>query len=184
NLLRIRKQLEKRDIIDETLSFANKFSDNSDEFAEIMPEDEESFLLNEIIDEKILYLKQCSKINWKFLNSLHQLDYGCTMTFDGIKRANKSKRAFEMKNCELTEIGAGGCRKGFVEFKSKENLIDLMMKTNLFFSANSNVQKFAKLGISKNENFNFEAVNSYHFTKYGRISLEFSEYLEPTQEFI
>src|SRR5436190_4569129 len=89
-----------------------------------------------------------------------------------------------MKNCELTEIGAGGCQKGFVEFKSKENLIDLMMKTNLFFSANNNVQKFAKLGISKNENFNFETINSYHFTKYGRISLEFSEYLEPTQEFI
>src|SRR5947199_8232037 len=68
NLLRIRKQLEKRDIIDETLSFAHKFSENNnncDEFAEITPEDEESFLLNEIIDEKILYLKQCSKINWK-----------------------------------------------------------------------------------------------------------------------
>src|SRR5687767_7936340 len=64
NLLKIRERLEMRKIINETISFAYKFSD---EFAEITLEDEENFLLNEIIEENILYLKQYSKISWKYL---------------------------------------------------------------------------------------------------------------------
>ena len=112
NLLSVRQELEKNELIliNNTLLFSRKFLENNNNsnksygFAEIALEKEENFLLNEIIDENILYLKQCSKINWKFLNNLRQLDYGCTMTFDGIEKANK--RPFEMKDCELTEINA------------------------------------------------------------------------------
>src|SRR6266542_3441582 len=83
----IRKQL----IIDDTLLFSEG------EFDKIKYEDEEKFRLKEIIivkgEQNLLYLKQ---IYWKFFNNIHELDYGCTMSIDGIKKANK--RAFIMKD--------------------------------------------------------------------------------------
>ncbi|RIA81538.1 hypothetical protein C1645_744442 [Glomus cerebriforme] len=189
NLIKVRQELEKSKFIDDTLLFSRKYSENKDNinygFAEIALENEENYLLNEIIDENgnILYLKQCSKPDWKCLNELRKLDYGCTMTFDGIKKAEN--RAFVMNDCKLIEIGAEGYGKGFVEFKSNK---DRMMKTNLFFHTDINVQNFVELGISigggQNNEVNSESNSSYQFTKYGKASLKFCEYLKPTQEFI
>jgi len=190
NLLIIRQELNESRVINDTLLFSrryleNNYNDNNNyEFAEIPLEKEEDFSLTDIICESgdyyILYLKQSSKVNWSILNNLRNLDYGCTMTFDGIDKAKK--RAFEMKDCVLTEIDAEGCRRGSVEFKSKN---DWMMKTNLFFrTTGANVLKFAELGIS--DNTKYEEINkSYHFTKYSKVSLQFdSENLKPTPEFI
>ncbi|RIA96136.1 hypothetical protein C1645_755811 [Glomus cerebriforme] len=105
------------------------------------------------------------------------------MTFDGIKKANK--RAFKMKYCDLNEIDAEGCRKGDIKFRSTK---DWMMKTNLFFSTDINVQNFVELGMSiessKSENVNIETNLSYQYIEYGKASLKFNEYLKPTSEFI
>ncbi|PKY53317.1 hypothetical protein RhiirA4_547598 [Rhizophagus irregularis] len=189
NLLAIRKELERDSSINDTLLFSKKYPEinNNYGFAEIAFEKEDDFLLDDIIDEvgseKILYLKKCSKLDWNYFNELRKLDYGRTITSKGIKRANK--RAFQMKNCELTELGAEGCQKGDVKIKSNE---ELMMRTNLFFSGDIKVQNLVELGISieklKNEKFNIETDSSYCFTEYGKISLEFSNYLDPTPEFI
>jgi hypothetical protein len=189
NLLTIRKELEKDSSINDTLLFSKKYPEINDNygFAEIALEKEDDFVLDDIIDEvmgeKILYLKKCSKLDWNYLNVLRKLDYGRTITSKGIKKANK--RAFQMKNCEMAEIGAEGCQKGDVKIKSNE---ERMMKTNLFFSSDINVQNLVELGISveklKNEKFNIETDSSYRFTEYGKISLKFSNYLEPTPEFI
>jgi hypothetical protein len=191
NLLIIRQELEKKKFIDNTLLFSNKYTENYNNdnisygFAEIELEEEENYLLNEIIDENnILYLKQCSKPDWKCLNELRKLDYGCTMTVNGIKKADK--RAFEMNNCELTEIDAKGCQKGIVEIKSND---DRIMKKNLVFSTDINAESLVELGISignmRNEGVNSENISSYHFTEYGKVSLKFIDrYLEPTSDFI
>src|ERR1044071_7774766 len=82
NLLIIRQELKKDKVIDNTLLFSKKYLDKSFEFAEITLEKEEDFLLNEILgNDKILYLKKCSKPDWNYLNELRKLDYGCTMIF-------------------------------------------------------------------------------------------------------
>ncbi|CAB4388381.1 unnamed protein product [Rhizophagus irregularis] len=188
NLLEVRQYLENHDIIDDTLSFVRNYSENNDskiEFSEIPVKFEENFRLHEIVrkseDAHILYMT-CSKI-WKYINDLRKLDYGCTMTSNGIKKA--SKRAFEAKNCKL-EIGNGKCEEG--KFKS-ESSEDLMMDKNLFFNADINVEYFVKLGIgmsigaSKNKESRVETNYSYRFTKYGKASLKL-EHLEATPEFI
>jgi hypothetical protein len=190
NLLKVRQVLEVSGIVDNTLLFSRKYLKNDNDnktygFAEIALEKEENYRLNEIIDKNgnILYLKQCSTPDWNYLNNYCKLDYGCTMTFNGIKKAYK--RVFVMKDCELTRIGAEGYREGFIEFKSNN---DRIMKNNLFFSTDINVKSLEKLGISignmENEGVNSENISSYHFTEYGKVSLKFGDYLEPTQEFI
>ncbi|CAI2183807.1 3948_t:CDS:2 [Funneliformis geosporum] len=80
-------------------------------------------LLIEIYDNNILYLVKNSKPDWKFLNELRKLDSGRTINFDGIKIAHK--RAFKMKGCNVTKIGAEGYRKGKIEFNSNEDYIIL-----------------------------------------------------------
>jgi hypothetical protein len=185
NLLKIRKELERVSIFNNALSFSKRLRNY--EFAEIAFEEEEDLLLDDIIDEavideKILYLIQRSKPDWKYLNGLRKLDYGYTMTFDGILKADK--RAFVMKNCELIEIGAEGYKKREIEFKSTE---DWVMKNNLFFYIDNNVENFFKSGISieslKNNKFN-SVSGSYYFTDCAKVSLKYTKYLEPTQEFI
>src|ERR1051325_11958331 len=63
-----------------------------------------------------------------------------------------------------------------------------MVKSNLFFSYDINAQDLAKLGMSigtsTSENFNVETDTCYHYTKFGKASLKFDKYLEPTKEFI
>ncbi|RIA86217.1 hypothetical protein C1645_829596 [Glomus cerebriforme] len=185
NLLVIRQELEKNY---DNLLFLRRYSQNnidsqSHGFAEIACQDEEVIHLDEIVDGDIIYIKCKIRIDLNFLNEKCKLDYGCTMTFDEIKKANK--RAFEMKNCEMNEINS--YEKGVVEFKTNEERI---MKTNLFFSADVNVENFLKLGVSiksmKDKKSNSETSGSYHFMKHAKLSLKFTEYLkclEPTSEF-
>jgi hypothetical protein len=148
NLSNIRKELEKHNTINDTLSFSKKSPEN--EFAEIVHEYEENFLLKEILDDvnscNYLYLINNTRPGQNILNKKHKLDYGRTMSFDGIKKANN--RAFIMKDCELTEINAEGYKKGELKFESKE---DWMRKTNLFIEGDGddvNIMNFINLGIS------------------------------------
>ncbi|CAB4474362.1 unnamed protein product [Rhizophagus irregularis] len=104
NLLITRQKLkEDYDINDTLLKFLWKYSEN-DEKIDALPEielkDERKIKLCKIIDKGILYMNSC--VDWNHLNEKNKLDYGCTMTFDEIKKANK--RAFIMKNCELKEL--------------------------------------------------------------------------------
>ncbi|CAI2186361.1 17033_t:CDS:1, partial [Funneliformis geosporum] len=102
----------------ERLSFAQK----KNVLAKILSDDENLKILNDIIDDNnILYLVKNSKPDWKFLNELRKLDSGRTINFDGIKIAHK--RAFKMKGCNVTKIGAEGYRKGKIEFNSNEDYI-------------------------------------------------------------
>ncbi|CAG8463764.1 15991_t:CDS:2 [Funneliformis mosseae] len=144
---------------------------------------EEDWVLNKILDHDTLYLTKNSNPDWKFLNELRKLDYGRIINFNGIKTAKR--RAFEMKECKITEFGAEGCQKGNIEFNSNE---DWMMKTNLIFTSNINVENLVKFGItvgkSQNKKLKFETNSTYRYTEYGKASLEFSKYLEPTREFI
>ncbi|GBC32596.1 hypothetical protein GLOIN_2v1880620 [Rhizophagus irregularis DAOM 181602=DAOM 197198] len=192
NLSIIRQELKDKKFIDNTLLFSKKYRDDNNDninygFSEIQLEEEEDYLLNDIIviidENNILYLKQCSEPDWKCLSKLRKIDYGCTMTSNGIKKADK--RAFEIEDCELFKIGAEGCRKGFVEFKSNH---DRIMKKNLIFSTDFNLESLGKLGISignmRNEGINSENISSYSFTQYDKVSLKFGDHLKPTQEFI
>ncbi|GBB87407.1 hypothetical protein RclHR1_13880002 [Rhizophagus clarus] len=190
DLSEVRQQLEKRDIINSTLSFIRKFSENGKiKFAEIEFEDEKVILLEKIVrrseNTHILTLMKCSKFNWKVMNKLHKLDHGCTMTFDGIKKADK--RAFEMKDC-IFEIGDKECETG--EFISK-SIEDLMKDKNLFFNADVNIHYFVKMGTgvsietSKSKESCVETNYSYRFTKYVKASLKLKfEHLKATPEFI
>ncbi|PKK63954.1 hypothetical protein RhiirC2_854660 [Rhizophagus irregularis] len=188
NLSKIRQRLNERDIINSTLSFVRKFGNSK--FAEIAFEEEENISLNEIVRKsegaRILSLTTCSKFNWKVLNQLRKLDYGCTMTSDGIRKADK--RAFEMKDCIFEEIGNEECKAGEFNCSSCE---EEMMDKNLFFNADINVKYFVKLGIGKsfktsdNKSSQVKTDYSYNFIKYGKALLKLNfEHLEATQEFI
>ncbi|GBC33912.2 hypothetical protein GLOIN_2v1837368 [Rhizophagus irregularis DAOM 181602=DAOM 197198] len=120
--------------------------------------------------------KELEKPSWKILNEKCKLDYGCTMSFDGIKKADN--RAFIMKDCELTEIDTTkGYKKGELKFKSKE---DWMRKTNLFTEGDdANIMSFVNLGISikglRDENFNNEIKLKYQYTELGKLLLKFNK---------
>ncbi|GBB93564.1 hypothetical protein RclHR1_21990002 [Rhizophagus clarus] len=157
----------------------------SEEYAKIERKDEKIYRLKEIItiknEQYILYLTKSPC--WNIFNVNCKLDYGCTMSFDGIKKANK--RAFKMKDCELTEIKTKGYKKDKLEFKSKE---DCMKKTNLFFSNDVNIQNFVELGLSirrsSSVDFNDEIQSVYKYTEVGKVTLKFQEHLELTDEFV
>ncbi|CAB4474380.1 unnamed protein product [Rhizophagus irregularis] len=183
----IRQKLEKDYNL---LKFFDKYTENENnggnyEFAEIKYEIEDQLSLSEIIDKNILYIGCEIKIDidWNFFMEKCTLDYGCTMTFDEIKKAGES--AFLIKNCELKEIGVEGCKLDKGEFKSTE---ERMKIKNLFFTADINIDKFVKLGMStgnmKNKKSYSETSGSYHFIKHAKASLEFIKYLEPTPDFI
>ncbi|CAB4495877.1 unnamed protein product [Rhizophagus irregularis] len=191
NLSDIRKELKKYKIINDTLLFTKKISG---EFSEVVRENEEKFLLEQIIDKVVndnstnifIYLMKNSIPDWNILNVKCKLDYGCTMSFDGIKRANK--KAFTMEYCDLTHIGSSGYKKDQLEFESKE---DWMKKTNLFVNSDDiNVNSFVKYGLSvgisysQNETFNEEVKSVYKYTELEKALLNFYEYLKPTEEFI
>uniref|UniRef100_U9STW6 DUF7431 domain-containing protein n=1 Tax=Rhizophagus irregularis (strain DAOM 181602 / DAOM 197198 / MUCL 43194) TaxID=747089 RepID=U9STW6_RHIID len=163
DLSNIRKELEKYNIINDTLLFSKKSEKSENEFSEILHEYEEKLLLKEIIDNANSY-------------------YGCTMSFDGIKKADN--RAFIMKDCELTEIDTTkGYKKGELKFKSKE---DWMRKTNLFTEGDdANIMSFVNLGISikglRDENFNNEIKLKYQYTELGKkITKEYGQFI-PTE---
>ncbi|RIA95363.1 hypothetical protein C1645_816731 [Glomus cerebriforme] len=191
----IRKELRKYKIINDTLSFSKK-NNNDAEFYEIVRESEENFLLEQIIDEVnddnsksfFLYLKSYSNPTWDVLNDNCKLDYGCTMSFDGIKKANK--RAFIMKGCGLTYIDSKGYKKDQLEFESKE---DWIKKTNLFVNVDDydDIKNFIKFGFSvsfndlQKENLFEEIKSTYQYIEIGKVILKLSKgNLEPTPEFI
>ncbi|GBC04060.1 hypothetical protein RclHR1_00550005 [Rhizophagus clarus] len=193
NLSDIRQKLRQKSYIDDTLSFAKKTgrtqSDGTTEYvlSEITREYESEKVLDDIKDtindDIILYLIKNSKPDWKFLNEKCKLEYGRIITPDGIKEAEK--KAFTMKNCKMAEIGAEGARIETIEFNSVE---DRIMKTELSFSGDVNVQEFVKfgvsIGISEDKRSKAETISACSFTQFGKVSLKCSEYLEPTQEFV
>src|ERR1051325_2854744 len=130
NLSKIRNILETQHNIMDMLLFLKKIpkKDDHNTFDEIEREDEEKFILDDITESgdsnHTLYLKELSQ---EFFNDKCKLDYGCTMSSDGIKRANE--RAFTMKSCELNKIGVEGYKMGKLQFESNK---DWMMKKNLF----------------------------------------------------
>ncbi|CAG8681669.1 12335_t:CDS:1 [Funneliformis mosseae] len=178
NLSIIRKELKEKGIINDTMFFSKKIAES--EYSGIPLENEENSLLNDVIEgnNKTLYLMKNSNQDWEFLNETHHLDYGCTMTFDGIKKGYR--KAFIMKDCKMTEIGAEGCRKGKIEFNSSK---DRMMMKNLFFMNDTNVESFINLGIT-DEKLRNSNIESETYAEYGKVSLKFREYLEPTEDFI
>ncbi|GBC04062.1 hypothetical protein RclHR1_00550007 [Rhizophagus clarus] len=191
-LLFIRQILKQNSEIkmNDTLSFAKKTSRvNSDGttdyvLSEIANEDENEKILRNIIEEIDgninLYLIENS---WKSLNMKCKLEYGRIITPDGIKEAKE--KAFTMKSCEMTKIGAEGYQKESIEFNSSEERI---IKTELSFSGNINIQEFLKFGASigmlKNETSKEKNNSVWNFTEFGKVSIKLSEYLEPTPEFI
>jgi hypothetical protein len=178
-LLTIRQKLEKNYGQFKFLKFSENDS-GSHKFTEIGSESEGRLSLNDIIDKSILYIEYEIKanINWKFFIKKCKLDCGRIMTLDKIEKADKS--AFAIENCELKEIGAEGCEKGVVEFKSIE---EWMKITNLFFTTNNVLENFIKLNM-KNKKSNSGTIGSYHFIKHAKVSLKFGDHLQPTQEFI
>ncbi|PKK62891.1 hypothetical protein RhiirC2_869998 [Rhizophagus irregularis] len=186
----IRKVLENYNITDNSLSFSQKIPKKNANieyiFSKILYEQEIQFVLNEIIetvDEKYNFLYLMKSLDWHTLNKLRQLDYGCTMAFDGIKIAGK--RAFIINDCELIEIGAEGYKKGQLKFETQN---DWMKKTNLFFNVDANITNFVKLGLSagnlQNKNFNDEIKSAYKYTELGKVSLKLNtRNLELTEEF-
>src|ERR1051325_1584015 len=97
----IRKELEKHNTINDMLSFSIKFpkrgNDENDDYAEIVRERENDMQLKDITelvkaddnsDGYILHLMKNSRPGWNVLNEKFRLDYGRTMSFDGIKVAN------------------------------------------------------------------------------------------------
>src|SRR3954447_2639067 len=184
NLSNIRKKLGYNSEIemDDTLSFAQKKGQSS-MLAKIAREDEGNFILNDIVvNDNFLYITKNSKPGWKILNYSHKLDFGRIVTSDEFKEAKQ--RAFIMKDCKMTELGARGCRIGSNMFNSSK---DRMMKTNLFFTMDVDAKDFVKLGIStrrsQNEKVKSETNSTYKFTEFAKVSLKFSEYLKPTEEF-
>ncbi|CAB4426277.1 unnamed protein product [Rhizophagus irregularis] len=168
-LSNIRKELEHANIINNMLVFSKEINN---EFFEVEREDEEKFQLKEIImtvkTAKKLYLK---RLTWNFFNKQYKLDYGCTIGFGEIRRANK--RAFEMNDSILTETNSKGIKKGQLKFESKE---DWMKKTNLFFKDYSNINDFINLGLSVESslNTNFDR-ETYQYIEISKLKLTFSK---------
>ncbi|RIA91152.1 hypothetical protein C1645_822458 [Glomus cerebriforme] len=187
NLSEIRKELEKKNINDINILLFSK-KPNITKIAEIDREDEEEIFLKEILYEnsgsKFLFLsKNDSNLCWDYLNKECKLDYGRTLSVDGIKKA--SKRAFEMKYCKFNLTGAEKYKRDKLGFISEE---DWMKKTNLFFDINISSQNFAELGLliesSQNENIKNEINSIYEYTEIGKASLKFNQRnLELTDEF-
>ncbi|PKY38388.1 hypothetical protein RhiirA4_414147 [Rhizophagus irregularis] len=182
NLPAIREILKNDNTIEmnDTLLFSKKFTDG---LAEISRENEKDFTLNDIIEKSndvetsyTLRLIETSTY-WKFLNDLHKLDFGCTMTSNGIKRANQ--RAFITEKYQLNEIDITEDEE--VEFNSWE---DRMIKKNLFFVPNMNVKYFAKIGI-KHENGYYDDIdkNTYKYRVYKKVSFKIQN-LKATDDFI
>ncbi|GBB86953.1 hypothetical protein RclHR1_01340020 [Rhizophagus clarus] len=186
-LIETRKKLEAHKIINDGLLFSKK---TEQEFYEIVRDSEAEFFLEDIVEiindnSMQIYLRKKSELDWNILNNKYKLDYGCIMSFDGNKRANK--RAFNMKNCEINHINDKGFKKGKFGFESKE---DWMKKTNLFINdddINIGIMDYVKVGFSysQNENFTEEVKSTYKYIEFGKVLLKFDEHLlEPTEEFI
>jgi hypothetical protein len=181
NLSKTRKRLEQNSKVKmyNTFSFANKISNNNNgsSLAEIAREDEEKFILENIIDtkNKILYLK--SEHDWRFFKDKLKLEYGRNVS---LEKANK--KAFTIVNCEMDEI-VDGYENNTIQIDLEENKI---IKNDFLLIADIDIPNFAKLGVSiGNSNIkNSNVVTSLtcNIIEYNKMSLKFK--LEPTTEFI
>ncbi|CAB5378398.1 unnamed protein product [Rhizophagus irregularis] len=178
NLSNIRKILKEKTVMDDTLLFARN---ENNMFVEILKGDEVNITLNEIISDKFLYLTKSLEPDWRFLNKKHKLDFGRIVALDEFKIAKQ--RAFELKSCEMEKFGVNGYQVGHIKYSSSE---DKMVKTNLFLTADADVQGFVKLGVSfgrsKNEKAKLEINSTCEFIEHNKISLELNK-LEPTTKF-
>ncbi|EXX64602.1 hypothetical protein RirG_141150 [Rhizophagus irregularis DAOM 197198w] len=183
----IREKLKKDGTIkmNDTLLFSKNFY-NKDKFelTAISRENEKEITLNNIIEEAsndnetsfTLSLIETSRPYWKFLNERHKLDFGCTMTSNGIKRANQ--RAFKMEACQLAEIDIK--KDEMAKFNSLE---DWMIKKNLFFFSDMNVKYFAKIG-KKYENYESDIEDTLNkYRVYKKASIRIGN-LKATADFI
>jgi hypothetical protein len=180
NLSTIRENLkdDKTIKMNDRLLFSKKFADNK--LAEISRENENDFTLNDIVEKSndteapyTLCLIETSSY-WKFLNDKHKLDFGCTMTSNGIERANH--RAFITEACQLNEVDI----KKEIQVGSN-SLEDRMMKTNLFFEPNMNVEYFASIG--KKDKSNIKDIT--HKYLYQKASFKIQDLtLKATDSFI
>ncbi|RGB41330.1 hypothetical protein C1646_663148 [Rhizophagus diaphanus] len=179
NLSEIRNILKEKTVMDDTLLFAKK---KNNMLVEIPRDDENDYTLNGIISDETLYLTKGLEPDWEFLNEKHKLDFGRIVALDKFEIAKQ--RAFKLKSCEMEKFGANGYLVGNFKYSSSE---DKMMKTNLFLTADADVQDFVKLGISfgrsKNEKAKLEINSSCKFIELNKISLKLNK-LEPTTEFI
>jgi hypothetical protein len=182
----IRRRLEKNNTINDTYLFSTR---HKNEFEEIERDYEDDMLLNEIIEKldnsenKFLYLMKNSRLYWKFFIKECDIEYGRTVSFDGIKISNK--RLFIVQDCGFNLFSAEKYNKGRFECKSK---VDWLKERNLFFSTNINIQGFMELGTSleddtfQNENIDDSII--YQYIELGKASLKFyKENLKLTQGF-
>ncbi|CAI2173616.1 2989_t:CDS:2, partial [Funneliformis geosporum] len=175
----VRKEL----VINDKLSF----SPNIHEMFKVSKSDEGKFRLKEIIvqncKEYNLYLTH-SKL-WEHLNEKHKLNYGRTITSDGIK--TKGNKLFNMKGGDLRKLGANEVSDK-EEFNSIETE-DLLTKP-LFLNINNKLQSFVNLGLSagivKSTKSKLETNSTYHYRNYGKFSLNINvrDHLILTEEFL
>ncbi|GBB90321.1 hypothetical protein RclHR1_17230002 [Rhizophagus clarus] len=180
NLSKIREILKEKMEMDDTLLFTQN---KNNILAEISRKDEEILNLGDIIsDDNVLYLKKNLEPDWKYLNEKYELDHGRIVTLDKFEVAKQ--KAFVMKDCVMRKFGANGYNIGRIEYKSSE---ERMIKTNLFLTAEADVQEFVKLGISfgrsESEKTKSETNSTCRYIEHNKISLEFSKYLVPTDKF-
>ncbi|CAB4431661.1 unnamed protein product [Rhizophagus irregularis] len=163
----IRKKLEKENKIDDKISFSQKFNG---ELVEITRGNEEDFILNDIIenDSKKLYLKKATTTCWKFLNKLHKLNWGWTISPKELKRANEP--AFILQSAEIHEMDEMETTKD-----GKNVGIKVSYKDNLFFISDNNVQDFAEL-------LEINSKNTQSFKVYEKARFEICK-LKVTREF-
>lgn len=178
NLSEIRNTLKEKTVMDDTLLFAKN---KNNMLVEIPRDDENDYTLNGIISDETLYLTKSLEPDWRTLNKNHKLDYGRIVTLDKFEIADQ--RAFKLEACEMEKFGANGYRVENFKYSSSD---DKMMKTNLFLTADADVQDFVKLGISfgrsKNEKAKLEINSTCKFIELNKISLKLNK-LEPTAEF-
>ncbi|PKB92651.1 hypothetical protein RhiirA5_443891, partial [Rhizophagus irregularis] len=164
----------------------------------IAREEEKDWKLDDIIEtsgnDKILCLVKSSTPNVRFLIDHHKLEYGRTITPNGVEVA--SEKSFDIEEgCKLKEFGAEGYGKGKYEYNSNESEI---IKTLLSLSSDIDVQNFANFALSFGKTKSTSSSNSTeissmcNFTFYNKVSLKLFEdleqinydhYLKPTEKF-
>ncbi|CAI2188932.1 180_t:CDS:2, partial [Funneliformis geosporum] len=184
NLSKIRKELEMRKFINDKLSF----SQNIIEMSKVENSDEGTFRLNEIIvknnEKYILYLIHSNL--GEYMNEKHKLNYGRTITNDGIK--TNGYKVFNMKGCKLYDLGTKEFRLDKVEFNSIET--EDWLTKSLLLDINSKLQSFVNLGFSagivNRSKSKLETNSTYYYRNYGKFSMNINitEHLILTEEFL
>jgi hypothetical protein len=171
-LSKVREELEKKNSIDDGLSFSKKFEG---EYVEISRGNEDDFKLVDIIerDSNNIYIVNATTTYWKFLNKLHQLDEGWMITSEGIKRAKEkafilqSASIYESDNVALREVTSSNNEKigrySFFISDSNKNFTGLLEINNKKDPPKFHVYEKARFEIDKlkpSKGFIEEVVNA------------------------